>query len=134
MITNPPYKKKGDGVKNEIVQRLISRHEILATLEDFIRISSDFLKDKGNFYMVHKVERLADIMVYMRKYKIEPKRLRLVFSNIESKPILVLINGIKNAKPFLKIDSNIYIYDKDGNYTNQIKEIYSENRGSLNGK
>ena len=73
-------------------------------------------------------------MVYMRKYKIEPKRLRLVFSNIESKPILVLINGIKNAKPFLKIDSNIYIYDKDGNYTNQIKEIYSENRGSLNGK
>lgn len=134
IITNPPYKKKGDGVKNEIVQRLISRHEILATLEDFIRISSDFLKDKGNFYMVHKVERLADIMVYMRKYKIEPKRLRLVFSNIESKPILVLINGIKNAKPFLKIDSNIYIYDKDGNYTNQIKEIYSENRGSLNGK
>lgn len=126
IITNPPYKKNNDGVKNEIKQKLISRHEILATLEDFINVASNNLKDKGEFYMVHKVERLVDIIYYMRKYKIEPKRLRFVFTNKKSKPTLVLINGVKNARPFLKIDSNIYIYDDDGGYTNQIKEIYSE--------
>ena len=126
IITNPPYKKNNDGVKNENKQKLISRHEILATLEDFIKVASYCLKDRGSFYMVHKVERLVDIICYMRKYKIEPKRLRFVFTNEKSKPTLVLIEGIKNARPFLKIDSNIYIYNEDGEYTTQIKEIYSE--------
>ena len=126
IITNPPYKKSNDGVKNENKQKLISRHEILATLEDFIKVASYCLKDRGSFYMVHKVERLVDIICYMRKYKIEPKRLRFVFTNEKSKPTLVLIEGVKNARPFLKIDSNIYIYNEDGEYTTQIKEIYSE--------
>ena len=126
IITNPPYKKNNDGVKNENKQKLISRHEILATLEDFIKVASYCLKDKGSFYMVHKVERLVDIICHMREYKIEPKRLRFVFTNEKSKPTLVLIEGVKNAKPFLKIDSNIYIYNEDGEYTTQIKEIYSE--------
>ena len=126
IITNPPYKKNNDGVKNENKQKLISRHEILATLEDFIKVASYCLKDRGSFYMVHKVERLVDIICHMRKYKIEPKRLRFVFTNEKSKPILVLIEGVKNARPFLKIDSNIYIYNEDGEYTTQIKEIYSE--------
>ena len=126
IITNPPYKKNNDGVKNENKQKLISRHEILATLEDFIKVASYCLKDRGSFYMVHKVERLVDIICHMRKYKIEPKRLRFVFTNEKSKPTLVLIEGVKNAKPFLKIDSNIYIYNEDGEYTTQIKEIYSE--------
>ena len=126
IITNPPYKKNNDGVKNENKQKLISRHEILATLEDFIKVASYCLKDRGSFYMVHKVERLVDIICYMRKYKIEPKRLRFVFTNEKSKPTLVLIEGVKNARSFLKIDSNIYIYNEDGEYTTQIKEIYSE--------
>lgn len=126
IITNPPYKKNNDGVKNENKQKLISRHEILATLEDFIKVASYCLKDRGSFYMVHKVERLVDIICHMRKYKIEPKRLRFVFTNEKSKPTLVLIEGVKNARPFLKIDSNIYIYNEDGEYTTQIKEIYSE--------
>ena len=126
IITNPPYKKNNGGVKNENNQKLIARHEVLATLEDFIKTASKFLKDRGNFYMVHKVERLVDIIDYMRKYKIEPKRLRFVYTNETSQPTLVLINGVKNANPFLKVENNIYIYDTDGNYTKQIKDIYSD--------
>ena len=126
IVTNPPYKKKDSGVINENEKKLISRHEITADLEDFIRVSKDLLKDKGEFYMVHRPERLVDIMSIMRKYKIEPKLLRMVYSNVNSEPKMVLIKGIKNAKPFLKVENNLYIYDKEGNYTKEVMKIYGK--------
>lgn len=125
IITNPPYKKKGEGVINEREEKLISRHEITADLEDFIKVSSNLLKDKGEFYMVHRPERLVDIFDLMRKYKIEPKLMRMVYSNYNKPPKLVLIKGIRNAKPFLKIENNLYIYDEKNNYTEEIKKIYN---------
>ena len=73
IVTNPPYKKNESGVKNQDKRKLISRHEITATLEDFIRISKDMLKDKGELYIVHRPERLVDLIEYMRKYKIDKK-------------------------------------------------------------
>ena len=125
IITNPPYKKKGEGVINEREEKLISRHEITADLEDFIKVSSNLLKDKGEFYMVHRPERLVDILDLMRKYKIEPKLMRMVYSNYNKPPKLVLIKGIRNAKPFLKIENNLYIYDEKNNYTEEIRKIYN---------
>ena len=126
IVTNPPYKKKGTGIENEEKKKIISRHETTATLEDFIKISKNLLKDKGEFYMVHRPDRLVDILNDMRKYKIEPKILRFVFSNKNSEPKLILIKGIKNAKPFLKVENNLYIYDDKGNYTKKIEEIYNK--------
>ena len=125
IVTNPPYKEKGTGLKNEDKRKIISRHETTAKLEDFIMITKKLLKDKGEFYMVNRPERLVDILNCMRKYKIEPKNIRFVYANHNSEPKLVLIKGIKNARPFLKIDKNLYIYDKDGNYTDEIKGIYN---------
>lgn len=124
IVTNPPYKKKGTGVKNEEKKKIISRHETTATLEDFINVSKDLLKDKGEFYMVHRPDRLVDILNCMRKYKIEPKMIRFVYSNQNSEPKLLLIKGIKNARPFLKIQNNLYIYDEKGEYTEEINKIY----------
>ena len=126
IVTNPPYKKKGTGIKNEEEKKIISRHETTATLEDFIRMSKEILKDKGEFYMVHRPDRLVDILNIMRKYKIEPKKLRMVYSNKNSEPTLLLIKGIKNAKSFLKIEKNLYIYDENGNYTEEINKIYNK--------
>ena len=126
IVTNPPYKKKDTGIINEDEKKIISRHEITANLEDFIKISKDLLKDKGEFYMVHRPERLVDILSLLRKYKIEPKEIRFVFSNKNKEPKLILIKGIKNAKPFLKIDKNLYIYDDNGNYTDEILKIYNK--------
>ncbi len=126
IVTNPPYKKKNTGIINENEKKLISRHEITADLEDFIKIAKDLLKDKGEFYMVHRPERLVDILSLMRKYKIEPKILRLVYSNKNKEPKLILIKGIKNAKQFLKLESNLYIYDENGEYTEEIKKIYNK--------
>ena len=126
VVTNPPYKKERSGIINENIQKVISRHEIEANLEDFIKISFDLLKDKGDFYMVHHPERLTDILFYMRKYKIEPKNLKFVFSRQNKIPKLVLIKGVKNAKPFLEIEKPLIIYNNDNTYTDEILEIYNK--------
>ena len=75
--------------------------------------------------MVHRPERLVDILSILRKYKIEPKIIRFVYSNQNSEPKLILIKGIKNANPFLKVESNLYIYKEDGKYTEEINKIYN---------
>lgn len=135
IVTNPPYKKKDTGVRNEEEKKIISRHETTATLEDFIKVSKDLLKDKGEFYMVHRPDRLVDILNLMRNYKIEPKILRFVYSNEASEPKLILVKGIKNAKPFLQVKKNLYIYNKSGEYSEEINKIYhmSPNKSETNG-
>ena len=126
IVTNPPYKMRNTGIENTNEQKLISRNEISAGLDDFIKISFDLLKDKGEFYMVHRPERLTDILYLMRKYRVEPKKIRFVFSNKNQKPKLVLIKGVKNAKSFLSIEPNLYIYDENGEYTDEILKIYNK--------
>lgn len=125
VVTNPPYKKIGTGVKNESEKQMISRHEIKCTLEDIIEKSSKLLKDRGEFYMVHRAERIVDIMCLMRKYRIEPKKIRFVHSKVDEKPNLILVKGVKYANEFLKIDKPLVIYDENGNYTDEINKIYN---------
>ena len=126
VITNPPYKKINTGVVNINDNKLISRHEIMASLEDFIKMASYLLKDFGEFYMVHKPDRLVDIFVMMRNFKIEPKKIKFVYPNKNKKANLVLIQGIKLAKPFLEFENNLYIYKENGNYTEDILNIYNK--------
>ena len=126
IVTNPPYKKLNTGLQNESEKKLISRHELTANLEDFIKISKNMLKDKGEFYMVHRPERLVDIIYLMRKYKIEPKQIRFVAPKLSKEPNLVLIKGVKNAKEFLKLDNTLYVYNEDGSYTSELLKIYGK--------
>ena len=126
IVSNPPYMKLNSGLKNENKTKLVSRHEISASLEDFIDISFKMLKDNRPLYLVHRTERLVDLIYLLRKYKLEPKLLRFVYSDKNSAPKLVLIKSIKNAKPFLKVDKPLIIYDSNGNYTNEILKIYNK--------
>ena len=126
IVTNPPYKKLNTGLQNENEKKVISRHELTASLEDFIRVSKDMLKDKGEFYMVHRPERLVDIIYLMRKYKIEPKQIRFVAPKIGKEPNLVLIKGVKNANEFLKFENVLYVYNEDGSYTEELLRIYNK--------
>lgn len=128
VVTNPPYKKLDTGKVNENEYKYISRHEFSASLEDFIRASKYLLKDKGTLYMVHRPERLADIIELMRTYKIEPKKIRFVYSMMDKDASLVLIKAVKNAKPFLKIEKPLIIYNKNGEYTDEIYKIYNKER------
>ena len=124
VITNPPYKKLGTGInaKNEIQQ--ISRFETTATLDDWIKTASKILKSKGSFYMVYRTDRLTEVFEILKKYKLEAKRIRFVYSNVKSESNLVLIKAIKEAKPYLKIEKPLIIYNEDGTYTDEILETY----------
>ena len=124
IITNPPYKKRGTGATNETKEKLVSRHEITANLEDFITIAKYLLKDKGSIYMVHRPERLVDIFYHLRKQKLEPRVMQMVQPNKQKEPNLVLIKAVKNAKPFLKIEKPLVVYNEKREYTNEILEIY----------
>ena len=126
IVSNPPYKKDNSGLKNESETKLISRHEITASLEDFINVSSKLLKNNGSIYMVHRPERLSDLFYLLKKYKLEPKKLRLVQSYTNSKPKLILVKATKNAKSFLNIEEPLIIYNKDGSYTDEIFKIYGK--------
>ncbi len=126
VVSNPPYKKINTGLTNKKEKNSISRHEIEATLEDFIEISSYLLKDKGEIYLVHRPERLVDILCIMRNYKIEPKQIRCVCPKKEKEPNLLLIKGIKNGKQFLKFEPNLYVYNEKGEYTQEILQIYNK--------
>ncbi len=125
IVTNPPYKKQETGKVSKQDIKKISKHEITANLEDFISSSKNMLKDKGSLFMVHRPERLAEIMYLLKKYNLEPKALRLVQPSIEKNPNLVLIKAVKNAKPFLKIEKTLIVYDQNGNYTSEILKIYN---------
>lgn len=126
IVTNPPYKKVNTGVKSVDKKQLISRHEVECTLEDIIEKSSKLLKDLGEFYMVHRAERLVDIMCLLRKYKLEPKNIRFVHSRADEKPSLILVRAVRSAKEFLKIDKPLVIYKENGEYTDEILEIYDK--------
>ena len=129
VVTNPPYKKADTGVKSIDKKQLISRHEVECTLEDIIKNASKLLKDLGEFYMVHRAERLVDIMCLLRKYKLEPKNIRFVHSKASDKPDLILVRAVRCAKEFLKIDKPLIIYNDNGEYTEEIYKIYDKVKG-----
>ena len=124
VTVNPPYMKSGAGLINEDRMKLLSRHEIGCTLDDVVRVSSELLKTHGKLFMVHRPQRLADVMLAMRSWRIEPKRMRLVAPKQGREANLVLIEGVKNANSELKLMPTLYVYDDDGAYTKEIDVIY----------
>lgn len=126
VIMNPPYMELNTGKINENHKKLISRHEITASLEDFIKATKRLLKDKGSLFIVHRPNRLVDLCYLLRKYKLEPKIIRLVYPKKESQANLVLIKAVKNGGAFLKISAPLYVYEDNGKYTKEILKIYNK--------
>ena len=124
IVTNPPYKKMGTGIKSKESKQLVSRYETTATLDEWLKISSKLLKDNGSFYIVYRTDRLTELIENMRKYKLEAKRIRFVYSNIDKQSNLVMIKAIKGAGTFVKIEKPLIIYNLDGSYTDEIMNIY----------
>ena len=121
---NPPYMIGQHGAINEHAGKAIARHEILCTLEDIVSQAAKVLKVKGRFYMVHRPFRLVEIMVLMSKYKLEPKRVQLVYPYVDKEPTMVLIEGVLGGKPRVKVEKPLIIYDKPGEYTKELMDIY----------
>lgn len=125
ITVNPPYMKAGSAIINDVNSLTIARHEVCCTLEDVIKESSRMLKVNGEFFMVHKPERLVDIFCTMRKYKIEPKRIRFVHPSFGKPANIVLIEGSRDGREFLKFEKPLYVYE-NGEYTDEIYEIYEK--------
>ena len=121
---NPPYEKKGGGIVNPADIKAIARHEIMCSLDDVLSVSSSVLKFGGKLFMVHRTNRMADVLCAMRKYSLEPKRIQLITPAPGKEPNLFLVEGTKGSKPFLKFEKTLYMYDHNGNYTDEINYIY----------
>lgn len=124
---NPPYMKSGAAILNEADGKTISRHEVMCTLEDVIKSAARLLKFGGHFVMVHRPNRLADVLSEMRNFGIEPKKLRFVHASIEKAPILFLVDGMNKANKDMKILPPLILYNKDGSESDELKSIYGRN-------
>lgn len=120
IITNPPYYKKDHNIANKDYEFLVSRQEIAMTLEDIFDFSAKVLKDKGKLYMIHKPERLVDLIKLTSSLKL--KRVKFVQSHIKSKPVFILCEFVKNAREGLKFEDTLVIYE-DGKYSKEVNKI-----------
>lgn len=122
---NPPYfKYKEDSLINVNEGKAIARHEITLKLEDVIRNASYLLKNNGTFAIVHRPERLMEIINYMQKYNIEPKRLRMVYPKENKDANIILVEGVKNGRSGLKIEKPLIVYDNNNRYVDEVRKMF----------
>lgn len=124
VTSNPPYMIGKHGLTNPEAPKAVARHEICCTLEDVISQAAKLLKPGGHFYMVHRPFRLAEIMTTMSKYKLEPKRMQLVYPYVDKEPNMVLIEGVRGGKPRMSVEKPLIIYQAPGVYMPEIYDIY----------
>ena len=123
---NPPYFKyntESNVNLNDI--KAIARHEIHLNLDDIFKGAKKILKNNGKIAMVHRTDRLVDIIIKMKENNIEPKRLQFIYPFKDSKSNLVLIEGSKNGKTGLIIEKNIVVHNPNGSYTKEVMNIFN---------
>lgn len=121
---NPPYMIDQHGLTNPHLPKAIARHEILCTFDDVASQAARVLKDRGRFYLVHRPFRLVELMAALTKYKLEPKRMQLVYPYIDKEPNMVLIEACKGGNSRIQIERPLVVYEKPGVYTKDILELY----------
>lgn len=124
---NPPYfKNKVDSKINNNNIKSIARHEIKIKLEDIIKISKKLLKNGGSLNIVHRTDRLIEIIELMKQNNIEPKKIRFIYPKKDSESNLVLIDGRKNGSTGLKILPPLYVHNNDGSYTDEVLKMFGK--------
>ena len=121
---NPPYMIGHHGLTNPDAPKAIARHEILCTLEDVVRTAAKLLKPGGYFCMVHRPFRLVEIITVMTEYKLEPKRMKLVYPFVDKEPNMVLIEGCRGGKPRMTVEKPLIVYKEPNVYTDEIYDVY----------
>jgi tRNA1Val (adenine37-N6)-methyltransferase len=103
VITNPPYRTIGSGRLNPNDLKAIARHELKCTLDDVLRVGFHLLKERGRLAIVHRPDRLIDLIANCRQYRLEPKRIQFIHIGKDQEASLVLVEAVKNGKPDLKV-------------------------------
>jgi len=124
VLSNPPYFPAGHGANAAGEAIAIARTELCCTLEDVCAAASWLLKFGAPFYLVHKPERLCDLMNALRQHRLEPKRLRFVRHTPSALPSLLLIESRLGGKPGLTIMQDLILHTEDGKDTAEYRRIY----------
>lgn len=128
VVSNPPYRPVGGGYLSPNDKVAMARHEVTANLAEVVAAAKYLVKYRGRFAMVHLPERLAEITIAMCQAGIEPKRLQLVYPAIGKKPNMVLIEGVRGAKPGLAVLPPLIVYTTKGCYSEDIMKLYRQDR------
>lgn len=126
VTVNPPYMTENHGLTNLYEPKTIARHEVALSLEDVVAAASYVLPESGNFFMIHKPFRLAEIFRVMKEYRIEPKRIRFVHPYVEKEPTMVLIEGLKGGRERVIIEPPLIMYREQNIYSDEIYRIYGK--------
>lgn len=126
VTVNPPYMTEHHGLTNLYEPKTIARHEVMVSLEDVVAAAGYVLPESGSFFMIHKPFRLAEIFKIMKKYHLEPKRMRLVHPSVEKEPTMVLIEGLKGGRERITVEPPLIIYKEQGVYHDEISRIYGK--------
>jgi len=124
ITSNPPYMIGQHGLTNPQSAKAIARHEIECTFDDVARVTGKLLKPGGKFYLVHRPFRLAEIFATLQKYKLEPKRMRLVYPFVDKEPNMVLIEAVRGGNSRMTVEKPLIIYDEPNVYNPEIRSIY----------
>lgn len=124
---NPPYFKTNNALfENDNKIKSMARHEKTLSLEDVFKISRYLLKNNGKLAMIHRSERFMEILLLMKKYNFEPKKIRFVYPNKEKDSDLVLIECTLNGKSGVKVMKPLYVYDKKNVYSKEVEDMFGE--------
>ena len=127
VVCNPPFfKVDEDSNINENEFLSIARHEIKIDLEGIIKSAAKILDNRGKFAMVHRPDRMIEILNIMQKYEIEPKRIRFVYPKYGRASHVLLVEGIYKGKKGLKIEPPLYAHNEDGTYSNEVRKMFGE--------
>ena len=125
VVSNPPYFKVNEESNlNECIEKTIARHELKITLEEVIEVANKYLKNGGTFAMVHRTDRLIEIIDIMKKHNIEPKRIQLIYPKENEESNMVLIEGRKNGNTGLKFLPPLIVHEPNGEYKEVIKNLF----------
>ncbi|AFK85670.1 MULTISPECIES: tRNA1(Val) (adenine(37)-N6)-methyltransferase [Thermoanaerobacterium] len=126
VTSNPPYMPYKTGFDKNSESENISRYELNGGLDDFIKVAAKLLKFGGKFFLVHRVDRIVDIVYNLRICNLEPKKIRFIHPHFGEKPNLVLVEAKKGAKSGVVIMPPLYVYEENGEYTKELLSIYGK--------
>ncbi len=126
IVFNPPYRKMDSGRINPLPEKAIARHEISGSLSHFLSAAKYALQPKGRVFTIYPATRLVEVISLFRKKDIEPKRMKLVYSDALSNAEFVLVEGRDSSREELKVEPPLYIYDEPKKYTKAMKQMFAD--------